>query len=135
MAAELCDTRHSRRQWRHRIPAKPLLYVTGHPSRELDRALEAARVPERVFGGKVDFHGCRVAYVTLLENAGAGVKETQSLARHATPDLTFHLYARTRDERLSELAEAVGAVVMPSEGIPLAQRRMERQASGAEVFT
>jgi len=132
MAAKLYDRFYPKRNGRERIPASPLLYVPAHPSRDFDKDLKAARVEKRAFGGKVDFHACRVAYVTLMDGAGAGVKETQSLARHATPGMTFDLYARARDERLAELAEAVGAVVMPEPSITRAQRRIERKAAGAE---
>jgi site-specific recombinase XerD len=49
--------------------------------------------------GKVDFHACRVAYITMLFENGATLKEAQELARHITPHLTTNVYAKVRDER------------------------------------
>ena len=62
--------------------------------------------------GRVDFHSCPVAYVTFILEAGATVKEGQTLARHATPDLTMNVYARARSERLAVLAEEVRETVL-----------------------
>jgi len=90
--------------------AEPLLYVPTHPARTLDVDLKAAGIPKANEGGKVDFHACRVAYVTFLLQAGAHAKEAQSLARHATADLTLNVYAKARDERLADLAESVAAL-------------------------
>ena len=53
--------------------------------------------------GKVDFHACRVAYISLLFEAGVSTKEAQTLARHSTLDLTLNTYARTREDRLTKL--------------------------------
>jgi len=50
--------------------------------------------------------------VTLAVEAGANVKELQTLARHSTPNLTMNVYARNRNERLSELAEKIGESVL-----------------------
>jgi len=66
----------------------------------------------------------------LAKVARAGVKEAQSLARHSTPDLTMNVYGRADRGRLSELAEAVGEVVLPTESIAIAQRK----AVGAENY-
>ncbi len=43
--------------------------------------------------------------------AGASIKEAQTLARHATPELNMNAYGRVRQDRLSEIAEAVGEAV------------------------
>jgi hypothetical protein len=43
--------------------------------------------------------------------AGATVKEAQTLARHATPQMTLGVYGRTREERLHEVVEQVAMVV------------------------
>ena len=85
-----------------------LLYVPSHPARELDDDLAAARIPKQTKEGKLDFAALRNSYVTLVAEAGANVKELQTLARHRTADLSLNVYAKTRDKRLSELAEKIG---------------------------
>jgi len=93
----------------------PLLYVPSHPARELDKDLATADIPKHTPEGKVDFHACRNAYISLLFEAGASTKEAQTLARHSTPDLTINTYARTREDRLTKLTEEVGDRVLPSQ--------------------
>ena len=95
------------------IPDNPLLYVSTHPSRELRKDLKAAGIEFNIPGkGKVDFHALRVAFVTLSFEAGANMKECQTLARHSTPELTANIYARSRDDRLKDLADLIGNVVL-----------------------
>jgi len=53
-----------------------------------------------------------VSFVTLAIEEGANHKEGQTLARHSTPQLTMNVYARTRDERLTDLVEKVGNTVL-----------------------
>ena len=89
------------------IPENPLLYVPSHPAREMDKDLKLARIPKTTANGKVDFHACRVAFITYILEAGASVKEAQVLARHSTPNLTMNTYARANDERLNTLTEMV----------------------------
>ncbi len=91
-----------------KAPDDALLYVPTHPARDLADDLAAAGIAKRTADGKLDFHACRVAYVTFVIEAGATASEAQTLARHATPALTMNVYARTRDERLAQVAEAVG---------------------------
>ena len=111
-------------------PVNPLLYVPSHPARILDQDLEAAGIPKRTAGGKLDFHACRIAYVNLVfEYGNVSPKEAQDLARHSTPDLTFNVYGRTRDERLSEAVERLAEAVFPLEGVP----REYQLAVGAET--
>ena len=57
------------------------------------------------------------------------MKEAMTLARHATAELTLNVYAKTRQSRLSEVAEAVGRVVNPG---PDYAHSMHKQAVGAE---
>jgi integrase len=95
-------------------PDDPLLYVPSDPARSLDRALKAAGIPKVTKAGKVDFHACRVAYITMLFENGATLKEAQELARHITPHLTTNIYARVRDERLARLVEQVGEALKPT---------------------
>ncbi|MBL7107606.1 MAG: tyrosine-type recombinase/integrase [Phycisphaerae bacterium] len=96
-------------------PKNVLLYVPSHPAREMDKDLEAAGIPKVTTDGKVDFHACRTAYVTLAVEAGANMKELQTMARHSTPALTANIYARTRNERLSELAEKMAENIFSGE--------------------
>ncbi len=103
-------------------PENALLYVPTHPSRELDRDLKEAGIPKHTEEGKIDFHGCRVAYVTFVLNAGASVKEVQSLARHSDPALTMNIYARTNKGRLAEISRRVGDVILSPRSITGAQR-------------
>ena len=105
---------------------EPLLYVPSHTARDLDLDLTAAGIPKVTDEGKVDFHSCRVAYVTFVLEAGATVSEAQTLARHATPGLTINTYGRTRNERLSEVAEVVGGKLRSTAG---AQRPTGQAAS------
>ncbi|NOZ23896.1 MAG: site-specific integrase, partial [Planctomycetes bacterium] len=111
------------------IPERPLLYVPVHPSYALNRDLKNAKIPKQTVLGKLDFHACRTAYVSMVQETGATVKETQALARHSTPDLTLNVYARTRQSRLSEVAEMVGEMVIPGE---IQNHSRTLQAVGAE---
>ena len=131
-ASELYASKYARRDAKLKgFPDNPLLYVPSHAARELREDLRAAGVAAFIAGeGKVDFHSCRVAYVTFILEAGATVKEGQVLARHATPGLTLNTYARTRNERLAELAEKVGETVFPSRKRALCVHRL---AAGAEM--
>ncbi len=89
------------------IPENPILYVPSHPAREMDKDLELAGIPKTTSAGKIDFHSCRVAFITFVLEAGATVKEAQVLARHSTPILTMNTYARAKDSRLTDLTEMV----------------------------
>jgi len=133
-ASELYAKKYARKDSKPKdVPDTPLLYVPSHTARELYEDLKAAELAAFVPGeGKVDFHSCRVAYVTLIYGAGATVKEGQTLARHLTPGLTMNTYARTRNERLSELAEKVGATVLSGPDYAHCRTKM---AAGAETQT
>jgi hypothetical protein len=52
----------------------------------------------------------------MVIEAGASVKEAQTLLRHSTPQLTMNAYARARDHRLAEVTDRVGAVVLAKSG-------------------
>jgi len=96
------------------IPENPLLFVPTHTARDFKKDLKAAGVAVDISGeGKLDFHSLRVSFITFIVDAGASVKEGQTLARHATPDLTMNVYARTNDERLAAIVEKVGNTVLP----------------------
>jgi len=111
-------------------PTDKLLQVPVNAARDMDKDLKAAGIPKRTFLGKLDFHACRVAYVSYVMESGASVKEAMSLARHATPDLTLNVYGRAREDRLGEVVEAVGKLALPE---PESAIGVQRQAVGAEV--
>lgn len=83
------------------IPATPLLYVPRDLAPKLDRDLRAAGIPKYTKVGKLDFHALRVTYINLVIASGVNPKEAQTLARHATAELTIVLYGRAADERLA----------------------------------
>ncbi len=91
-----------RKDTTRKIPDHPLLYVPSDPSRELGKDLKTAGIPKHTSEGKVDFHACRVAYITFVIESGANIKEAQVLARHKTPDLTMNVYGRVRQDRLRD---------------------------------
>ncbi|MFC1762975.1 tyrosine-type recombinase/integrase [Planctomycetota bacterium] len=95
-------------------PKGALLYVPSHPAREIDKDLKAAGIPKKTREGKLDFHALRTAYITLTYEMGATTKEAQALARHSSAHLTENVYARTRDERLCQITEDIGDVVLPA---------------------
>jgi len=63
----------------------------------------------------VDFHASRTAYLSLVIEAVASVKEAMVLGRHSNPDLTMNTYARARENRLAELTEKVAKTIIPEE--------------------
>ncbi len=68
----------------------------------------------------------------------------QTLARHSTPNLTMNVYAKNRNERLSELAEKIGETVLfepkcaksvpskPVESIEAERKLLEHKPLAAE---
>jgi hypothetical protein len=70
----------------------------------------AAGIPKHAPGGKLDFHACRLAYISFGIEAGVTVKETQALARHSTPALTMNVYGRTGDAQLAATVEERGEI-------------------------
>jgi nucleotidyltransferase/DNA polymerase involved in DNA repair len=61
------------------VPENPLLYVPTHTARDLDRDLQAAGIQKYTLGGKLDFHGCRVAYINFVIESGVASKRPRSL--------------------------------------------------------
>lgn len=92
-----------------------LLYVPSHTARMFDTILDRAGVPKVTAEGKLDFHALRLAYITLLFENGATVKEAQTLARHANLHLTLDIYTRTRDKGLHNAVENLAASLLPAE--------------------
>ena len=89
--------------------------MPSHTARDLDKDLKKAGVPKRTHEGKIDFHGARRAFCTLLLEAGANPAEVQALMRHSDARTTMQIYARARTPRLGELAEKVGEVLLGSD--------------------
>jgi integrase len=111
------------------VPDAPLLYVPTHTARSLDMDLDAAGIRKWTPEGKLDFHACRVAYVSFMLEAGAGAKEARELARHRNPDLTMDTYARTRGERLTAITERVGDAILGTNPPTIPQREVVNSAN------
>jgi integrase len=73
-ALRLYALNFERGQSKGTYPKDPLLYVPRNPSRSLDRALKAAGISKVTSNGKMDFHACRVAYITMVFESGATLK-------------------------------------------------------------
>jgi len=127
----LYEAAYTRNSGRHALaPRGRLLFVPMHTEKAVAEDLERAGIPHWTPQGKVDFHALRVAFINLVIESGATVKEAQALARHSTPELTMNVYGRTRPERLHETVEKIAASLIPDEkGVP----RLYRQAVGAET--
>jgi len=112
--ARLYAARYQRKDAESDAPEDPLLYVPTHPAREFDKDLEAAGIPKVTPQGKLDFHACRLAYINLVIESGASIKEAQELARHSTPQLTMNVYGRVRQERLAQTVDKVADALRQS---------------------
>ena len=94
-------------------------YAPRDCARSLDRDLKKAGILKHIPGvGKLDFHALRTAFATMVIEAGATVKEAQTLLRHSTPQITLNTYPRTRDERLVRIAQRVGEIVLADRRAP-----------------
>ena len=111
----------------------PLLAVPKtHCARMLRIDTDKAGITFWTSEGKIDFHSLRATYTTLVIEAGANVREAQSLARHSTPDLTMNIYAKTRTDRLATLAEKVGKTVLSEQECATGVLKL---AAGAESMS
>jgi integrase len=119
----VCTVKHLYDRWflhkdgKLSVPAEPLLYVPTHPGREMEKDLKDAGIEKTTAEGKVDFHAYRTAYTTFVVESGANVKEAQTLLRHSSPDITMNVYARTREDRLVELAERIGIAALGQKSV------------------
>lgn len=115
-----------------RAPTAPLLNLPNDPVRWLYRAMRAADPEVKVWGpgGKLDLHSLRVAYTTMVIESGANIKEVQKLARHASSATTMKVYAKARDNRLSDLGEKVGEMI----GLKKCAPGVHAVAVGAELL-
>lgn len=95
----------------------PLLKVPDKPRNRLYRAMAAAIPPVKRVGpgGVLDFHALRGTYITFAMEAGATIKELQTLARHSDIKTTMRHYAKTRDNRLHDLVDRIGARLISPE--------------------
>lgn len=93
------------------IPDNPLLFVPTHAARTLKRIAKRAGIPEVTIDGKLDFHGLRTSYINMLIESGADAKTVQELSRHDTASMTFDVYARAKQDKMAEAAEAVGDMI------------------------
>jgi hypothetical protein len=120
---------HKRKQHTATMPKQPLFYVPSHTARSVDQDLLSAGIPKHGPGGKIDFHAIRKAYINLVIESGVTVKEAQTLARHASPELTMNVYGHAREDRLADAVERVAEVVLPVRRVPVEYQ----QAVGAET--
>ena len=127
--AELYAKYHTRKHHTATIPKQPLLYVPSHTARSVDQDLKSAGIPKQGPGGKIDFHAIRKAFINLVIESGVTVKEAQTLARHASPELTMNVYGHAREDRLADAVERVAEIVLPPKRVPVEYR----QAVGAET--
>lgn len=124
-----------RRDATRKIPSHPLLYVPSDPARELGKDLKAAGIPKHNAEGKVDFHACRVAYITFVIESGANIKEAQVLARHKTPGLTMNVYGRVRQDRLSGTVERLGETLLTHEKCATYVHQDSKERGGESITT
>lgn len=82
--------------------------------------MDAANIPFETSEGRLDFHALRTAYVNFLVDVGANPKTTQSLARHATLEMTMNVYGRAREDYRRDAVEALGDMLLSaSNGLDL----------------
>jgi len=118
------------------IPDNPVLFVSTHPSRELEKDLKSAGVPKHIPGeGKVDFHSLRVTFITSMVEAGADIKETQELARHCNPNLTMNVYAKARKENLAALLDKVASSFPMQRKFVKCLSNEEKEGDGDEAIS
>lgn len=103
--APYCATKH---------PATPLLPLPSDFKTKTKLWLKpdlerAGNAYEDKSGRIADAHSLRSSYVTELVRRGANAKVVQTLARHATPDMTLGIYARLRPDE-----ERAALSVLPS---------------------
>ncbi len=58
--------------------------------------------------GKLDFHALRTAYINFVLRSNVDPKTMQTMARHASFDMTLNVYGRDEEELCHAAAESVG---------------------------
>jgi site-specific recombinase XerC len=76
-----------------------------HAAAMLRADLTAAKIPYAERGRVFDFHSLRCQFITGLARSGAGLVETQKLARHSDPRLTASTYSHLELRDLAGAAE------------------------------
>lgn len=94
--------------WLSRRIRKALVFATTRLPEKTAKMvafdLAGARIAERDANGFVaDFHALRHTFVSRLVRGGETVTETQKLARHASPMMTFGLYAYATTAELARV--------------------------------
>jgi len=117
-----------RDKWRKNAATRPLLYVPRHTARMIGEDLKAAGIKAL---GKLDFHSLRTSFISCVAAQGASVKETMTLARHSSPNLTFNIYARAEEARLAGIVEQISEEVKKAESAECIQLHTLK-AVGAE---
>jgi len=89
------------------LPSNPLVNVSSHPARTLDRIMKRAGVEKKTKDGKVDFHACRVAYINMLSKNESNIKVIHELARHSDPRITIDKYLKATSEQKRNAVEKI----------------------------
>ena len=66
---------------------------------------------ESDFGVSCTLHDLRHSYVTMLAEAGIHPKTMQSLAGHASPDITLAVYTHVKDRQKREAADSLANLI------------------------
>ena len=93
------------------VPENALLYVPRNCCAMLKVDLKKAGVALTTEKGKLDFHALRTAYINFVLRAKVDPKTIQTMARHASFDMTLNTYGREEEEQCREAAESVGRMV------------------------
>jgi integrase len=125
----LYEKYQARRDATRKISTDPLLFVPTSLSRAFDADLRTAGIAKSTPAGKLDFHAVRLAYINLVLDSDLSARDAQALARHSTPNLTFGVYGRAREDRMAEVVEHMAARVLP---VPECVTYVQQLAVGAE---
>lgn len=82
------------------------------PDALLKRHIRPAAIAAGI-GKVIGWHTFRRTFATLLHSSGANVKTTQELMRHATPVMTFGLYAQAVTSEKREAQDRIAALILP----------------------
>lgn len=93
------------------VPEDALLYVPRNCCAMLKVDLKAAGVELINDKGKLDFHALRTAYINFVLRSNVDPKTMQTMARHASFDMTLNVYGREEDALCRAAAESVGRLV------------------------
>ena len=93
-------------------PSCPLLFVPHDTTYALNKYLQEAQISKRTSKGIVDFHAFRVSYINLILGSGATAKTAQTLARHASVDMTLNVYGRTDNDNLRTSIEGITSTIL-----------------------